>query len=1338
MGQSLAIPRVIPNDWKRLDLIISKIKLHLGSASSQTFADLTLTGLTASSLLQTDANKKLTSIALPLIVANGGTGVATLTNHGILLGSGTGAITPLGVAANGQLPIGSAGVNPVLATLTEGEGVDITNAAGSITISGEDATDTNKGIASFNSLNMVVSSGAVDTVQNIDGDSAPAFGGIAIKSAGVGSILHEDFEPSTSSQVRVHGIDWWTQTFTATEYYQLFNVKLNISKYAADHSPGNVIVSIRRTDGSALPTGEDLCSASVNADGWSTTHSWIEFDFGAGTTLAAGTKYVIIVRAPDGDSDNSVTWNFWTDPLYGDGERGYSSDGGENWGVTTGDCSFQCYGTEEDDTLVFGVNANTGAITLEQLTASSLVATDANKELESVTIGTSLNYAGATLNAIQDIRTSASPTFVGGTFSAVVTGVTPTAGTHFATKEYVDLALGASKVFFLSDTGSGVGALNYAYPHETGQPQSTIVNDGLGEEYGTGTHLHKGFITEVGEPATTTLHAGVITIHLHAKKGASNHRITTLHAIISSVDADGTSNKNTIATSEVTAELTDSETEYTIHASFGSDVEVASTARLICDVYANVTTGALDSVVTMYMEGTEDCFFTARVDSGIWQNHGDVLDDLNTLGVAASDGQFIVATGAGAFAYEATTTARTSLGVGTGDSPQFTGIELGHASDTTITRVSAGVIAVEGVTVMMVGGAPGAHVHDGDTLEHNAVNSDGGAFAFNTTGAVTFNQSIILDTGKDITIAGHVIFNTNNSYIGFADPRLTFDDTNNLIQLTGKFTLPDAGYLGSASATTALQIEAGGDVVIAAALEVVGGVTCGVAITTRGTCTLSGEGAAQVWGGTVYLQPSADHDTDISAYLLAAYEDDFIIYTNHYGTIFTIAGADDSINIATILNVTGTITGLSTAAFEGASVTVGKASTTTGTIILHDSNSANTITLTVPDISAGSLSFTLPPTDGDNTNVLQTDGNGVLTWVAAGGGTDEKVKIDSLAAAGYIGAANNDGVLRTGSSLSYTDGGDFVTINTLQDLRTQGKPTFGGLILDQPLYLLERPSAAADVAGKGQFWVKDDAPCTPWFTDDAGNDIPLYPQDLTASDKPTFGGLILDQPLYLLERGAAAADVANKGQIWVKDDTPNTLWFTNDDGTDFLLYPSDLIADADNDTKVQVEESSDEDIIRFDTVGNERMRIDADGIITYNLQSGAGIAKTAAQAIVTGTWTKVQFETEDFDNQNEYDDTVEYRFTAKVAGLYLVSALVNINEVVDGSLVHLAVRRNGVRIAQVPPTHGSATNPGGNSMTVAVSLAATDYVEIWVYHTVGVNKNVAGNGESFVSYAKIA
>jgi hypothetical protein len=55
--------------------------------------------------------------------------------------------------------------------------------------------------------------------------------------------------------------------------------------------------------------------------------------------------------------------------------------------------------------------------------------------------------------------------------------------------------------------------------------------------------------------------------------------------------------------------------------------------------------------------------------------------------VAVADGGTGASTAAGA---------ATNLGLGTGDSPQFTAVNIGHASDTTVTRVSAGLIAVEG------------------------------------------------------------------------------------------------------------------------------------------------------------------------------------------------------------------------------------------------------------------------------------------------------------------------------------------------------------------------------------------------------------------------------------------------------------------------------------------------------------------------------------------------------------------------------------------------------------------------------------------------------------------
>jgi hypothetical protein len=69
-----------------------------------------------------------------LPVANGGTGLATLTANSLFIGNGTSALTALGVATNGQIPIGRTGLSPVLATLTAGTNVTVTNASGAITI----------------------------------------------------------------------------------------------------------------------------------------------------------------------------------------------------------------------------------------------------------------------------------------------------------------------------------------------------------------------------------------------------------------------------------------------------------------------------------------------------------------------------------------------------------------------------------------------------------------------------------------------------------------------------------------------------------------------------------------------------------------------------------------------------------------------------------------------------------------------------------------------------------------------------------------------------------------------------------------------------------------------------------------------------------------------------------------------------------------------------------------------------------------------------------------------------------------------------------------------------
>ena len=61
----------------------------------------------------------------------GGTGAATLTDHGILLGSGTGAVTPSTAMTNGQLLVGQTGADPLPKTIT---GNVTINAAGATAI----------------------------------------------------------------------------------------------------------------------------------------------------------------------------------------------------------------------------------------------------------------------------------------------------------------------------------------------------------------------------------------------------------------------------------------------------------------------------------------------------------------------------------------------------------------------------------------------------------------------------------------------------------------------------------------------------------------------------------------------------------------------------------------------------------------------------------------------------------------------------------------------------------------------------------------------------------------------------------------------------------------------------------------------------------------------------------------------------------------------------------------------------------------------------------------------------------------------------------------------------
>ena len=221
--------------------------------------------------------------------------------------------------------------------------------------------------------------------------------------------------------------------------------------------------------------------------------------------------------------------------------------------------------------------------------------------------------------------------------------------------------------------------------------------------------------------------------------------------------------------------------------------------------------------------------------------------------------------------------------------------------------------------------------------------------------------------------------------------------------------------------------------------------------------------------------------------------------------------------------------------------------------------------------------------DGNNSRFLYLDGDGESAYVAASSGTNL-----------VIG----------------TDGTDQITI-------TDEKIEFG----QNKFLIKERTSAGSDEASFGQIWVKNDSPNNLYFTDDTGQDVQITNDgslaasggasalndlsdvtyssgDLTISsldkivatnsleieasggssdisfdsgrgrfffmEDSTTNAFVRTGSFNLIEQSNAHSDSTGYGQIWVKDDTPNNLYFTDDAGTDIPITNNGKIATAQN------------------------------------------------------------------------------------------------------------------------------------------------------------------------------
>jgi hypothetical protein len=104
------------------------------------------------------------------------------------------------------------------------------------------------------------------------------------------------------------------------------------------------------------------------------------------------------------------------------------------------------------------------------------------------------------------------------------------------------------------------------------------------------------------------------------------------------------------------------------------------------------------------------------------------------------------------------------------------------------------------------------------------------------------------------------------------------------------------------------------------------------------------------------------------------------------------------------------------------------------------------------------------------------------------------------------------------------------------------------------------------------------------------------------------------------------------------------------------------------------------------------------------------------KTITVNNFTKVPLSTEDFDTNNNFDSTTNYRFTPTIAGYYQFNFSTGGSGASTTTQVAALLYKNGATVKYGSTTTGSTFSVGISTGSALVYMnGSTDYVELYTY-----------------------